>query len=409
MNVLVISSEFPNHLQRTKGIFVKQQIDAMAGSCGIKIIAPIPWTLPLPWHRASSAFSRICREETIGGIRVFHPRFFLIPKICRSLYGIFYFMGILRTAKRIYSQCKYDVILSYFAYPDGFAAVLLSRIVQRPLAIKILGSDINVYTRGKFRRFLTIWALKRADAIIAVSKDLKRRMIDFGVDGAKISIIPNGVDRVKFKPLRKDEARRILNLPQNKSIILFIGGFTEIKGVDVLVKAFVKLVSRKNEALDLLLILIGDGRLKIMIADYLSRHCLQDKVKFTGSLPHEEIPSWMGACDVLCLPSRNEGCPNVILEALSCGRPVIASEVGGIPDLVNSEEYGILVPPGDDECLTRGLERVLNRQWNADVLNRHVDGRSWEKCAHEIISALRTVINPNVLESGGARHGNENK
>ena len=388
---MVISSEFPNNQQTTKGIFIKQQIVELAKLCSLKVIAPVPWSVPLEKFKKSYIFSRVKKKETCDDIEVFHPRYFITPKLGRVFYGLFYFLGIYKTAKAIACNFDYDLILAYFAYPDGFAAALLAKAFRRPLVVKVMGSDINLYTRSFLRRCLTVYTLKQARQVIAVTEDIKKKMIALGVGADKIAVVYNGVDSHRFRPMDTLECRKELGLPEDKTILLFIGAFRKIKGVDYLVDAYSKL-NENNLAGDLLLILIGDGELKNKIKDKVDRFGLRSKVRLAGIRPHQEIPRWINACDILCLSSEDEGCPNVILEALACGKPVVAAKVGGIPEIVNSADCGNLFRPHSIEELTLAIQAAVKKKWDPEIIKARITYLTWEKTAKEILALCQARL-----------------
>jgi glycosyltransferase involved in cell wall biosynthesis len=392
MNVLVIASDFPNNQQPTRGIFIKQQIAELVKLCELKVIAPIPLALPVKRFKKSYTFSCVAKKEAIDSIETFHPRYLLTPKIGRSFYGLFYFLGIFKTVKSILRSFSFDVILAYFAYPDGFAALLLARLLRKPLVIKVLGSDINVYTKSRIRRFLTVFTLRRAERIIAVTEDLKEKITKLGIPESKITVIYNGVDSNRFKPLDRNECRQKLNLPLDRKILLFIGAFRKVKGVDYLVEAYRKL--NDNAASDdLFLVLIGDGDLKEKIEDYIRKFNLQSKVRLAGIRPHNEIPLWINACDTLCLPSINEGCSNIALESLACGKPVVATNVGGTPEIITSENYGVLVNARDVKSLSSGIQKALIKDWHTDCIKKRVEKFTWKATAKIIFKELEIALN----------------
>ncbi len=387
MKVLVISSEFPNQVQRTKAIFIGQQIAKLAALCDLKVIAPVPWSPPVKTVKKWHIFSQVPATEVNDGIDVFHPRYLVIPKVGRCLYGVFYFLGIYKTAKNLLRDFSFDIILAYFAYPDGFAAALLAKAFKKPLIIKVLGSDINLYIRSRMRRFLTAYALRQADKVIAVSNDLKSRIVDLGVAPEKIEVVPNGVDTVKFTPQDKHECRKKLSLNLDKKIVLFIGSFRKVKGIDDLIAAFAKLSNANRDNLSL--VLLGDGELREEIKENIHELNLESRIKLQGAVPYADIGLWLNASDVFCLPSLNEGCPNVLLEALACGVPVVATRVGGIPEIINSDNLGILVSPHDPEALAGGILRALNGPWQRRALRKRVENATWQTVAGRIFDVAQ--------------------
>lgn len=387
MKILVISSLFPNNKQLTNGVFVKQQILELSKLCALKVVAPVPFSLPIKQIKKWDTFAHVSKKEIIYNIEAYHPRYFVTPKIGRCLYGFFYFMGIYKTVKNILKNFKFNFIVVYFAYPDGFAAALLAKILKKPLIIYALGSDINVFLKSKIRKFLTRYALNHADSIITVSNNLKVNMERLGIPEKKIVVIHNGVDSLKFIPMSKNECRRKLNIPLNKSIILFIGSLRRVKGAELLIEALKKL---KDYGLNnLLAILIGDGELKEEIENKIKINGLNHEVRLVGAKSHEEIPFWMNACDVFCLPSLSEGYPNVVLESLACGKPVVSTTVGGIPEIITSEDYGFLVSSQNTHKLAEALQKAIDKTWNCEVLRNRVSGSTWKENSKKLYVYIR--------------------
>ncbi|RKY41051.1 MAG: hypothetical protein DRP76_00680, partial [Candidatus Omnitrophota bacterium] len=360
----------------TRGIYNKQQFVELAKLCEIKVIAP----LPLHYRE------RVPERENIDGIDTYHPRYFMIPKIGRSLYGLFFYLSLIKKVKKIYENFKFDLIFATWAYPDGFGSFLIAKTFNKPIVIKVHGSDINLYTEYFLRRKMIAYALKNCNKVIAVSKALKERIVKIGVSEDKIVVIPNGVDTDLFKPLERDRCRERLGLPQDKKIVLFVGNLVPVKGVDVLVEAFARLPA------DMLLVLVGDGPLKNRLQAKVKEFGIENNVIFVGRTRHEAIPYYMNACDIFCLPSLNEGCPNVILEALACGKFVVATKVGSISEIITSGDYGILVSPKNSEALAGAINKVLEKKWNPEGISKKVSNRNWTANAEKIYEELKGTI-----------------
>jgi len=380
MKFLIITNLFPNSQEPTRGIFNKQQFLELAKLCELKVVAPIPW------HKLRQVPAR----ETIDGVDVYHPRYFMVPKIARSLYGFFFLFGIIRTVKQIQKEFNFDKILVTWVYPDGVGASLLAKFINKPIAIKVHGSDINSNVKYFFRKHMIASALKKADKVIAVSNELKNKITAMGVTQEKIAVLPNGVDSNLFRPMDKIECRKKLGLPVDNKIVLYVGNFVQVKGVDVLVEAFARLrVSALSRSrVDALLLLVGDGPLEKTLRDKVKSLSIEENVIFAPRTTHDAIRFYMNAADVFCLASRNEGCPNVLLEALACSTPVVASRVGGIPEIITSDELGILVDPENSYQLSDALKTALDKQWNKKRLCEKIASHSWADNAMELINVL---------------------
>jgi glycosyltransferase involved in cell wall biosynthesis len=295
---------------------------------------------------------------------------------------------VLGAVKKIYNEFNFDVIYVPWAYPDGFGSFLLSRLLSRPIVISALGSDINIHTKYILRRRLICFALKKCDGVIAVSFALRDKLIGIGVPQENILVIPNGVNRSIFKPINKDLCRSELGLIKEEKIILFVGNLVVIKGLDYLLEAFVDICCSLQ---NVKLIIIGDGKLKIYLQKKAKILGIGERVSFCGNKAHDTIPKWLNASDVFCLPSLNEGMPNVVLEALACGKSIVASHVGGVSEIVGNSERCILVPPANAKLLAAALVDRLryDKQFSDEM---HPTFMSWEENAEKVYRVLEQAV-----------------
>jgi glycosyltransferase involved in cell wall biosynthesis len=225
-----------------------------------------------------------------------------------------------------------------------------------PLVISALGTiERKVAYEGTYTSSQIIEAMNFAEKVLSVSEDLKFHIVNLGIDEDKVIVVPNGVDTDKFKPMGKENARNLLNLPLDKNIILFVGALRSIKGVNYLIEAAKKFVDIDTE-----LYMVGrDDGLKKSLVKMAQELKIIDFIKFIGPVNHEDIPLWISASDLLVLPSLSEGRPNVILEALACEVPVVATDVGGIPELMVNGETGYLVPAKNSLDLSEKVKKLL--------------------------------------------------
>lgn len=391
MRALIVTNLFPNRVEPGRGVFNQQQFAELAKRCDLTVVAPVPWFPRAAWlRRLAPRWSRCAQApdaETIGGISVHHPRYVVIPNAARALYGWLFFLGIRCTVQRLHQEKPCDVILATWAYPDVFGAALLARRLRRPLVAKVHGSDIHLFARGPIRRRMIAWALGRCSAVVAVSESLREALVGLGVNPARIVVIPNGVDRERFRSKDRREARQALGLPPEGRRIVFVGNLVPVKGPDVLLEAMRRLPG------DVCLSFVGDGALREELARMAQAEGLNGRVQFAGRRPHAEIPLWLCAADVVCLPSRSEGCPNALLEALACGRPVVATAVGAIPELLRTGECGIVVPPQQPAALAEALASSLEETWSPEQIRRAVMANGWEESAGRVAELLRAACN----------------
>jgi len=386
MKILIISNLYPNRLAKNRATFNRRQFFELSRRCSIKVIAQVAWTDKVSLKRSTR--QTVPYKETIDGIEIYHPTYFFTPKILESLYGLFCFLSIYATVSRQIRSMHPDCIFATWAYPDGFSAVLLGRLYGMPVFIKTHGSDIHDI-QSSLRSILTAWGLKKARKVFCVSRDLKSRVVKMGVDKDRIITVYNGIDRTVFYPQDKIEARKKFNIPLDMTLMLFVGNLETVKGPDVLINAFNKI---KSNIINGKLYLAGEGSLLKDLKEKCRVYGLEKSVIFSGSVAHEEMGCMMNTADLLIVPSRNEGVPNVILEAMACQVPVVATRVGGIPEVVIENETGLLVESENPAQLANAMKEALRKEWNKDTILKHSKQYTWEKN----ISATLGCIQKNI-------------
>jgi glycosyltransferase involved in cell wall biosynthesis len=364
-----------------------QQCLELAKYCDLKVVAPLPWS-PLVYAPAWMGGERLPERETIDGIDVYHPRYFMTPKVGRMFYGYFFYLSLLENIREIYKSFHFDVIYAPWVFPDGVGSQLIARDMGKPIIIGALGTDINSYMNYFLRRKIIARSLAGSEGVIAVSRALKNKMVENGVPDDKISVITNGVDNEVFKPLDKEQCRKTLGITSSGKAILFVGNLVRGKGIEDLVDAFSGMSERIGDSR---LMIIGDGPLKNSLKRRIDKAGLKGKVNFTGKQRHDSIPLWMNACDVFCLPSHNEGCPNVVLEAMACGAPIVATNVGGIPELIVPGIDGELVPAREPKALSAAIESVLNRSKEPKDRTTPPRVQNWFENAGQVYEILKSA------------------
>ncbi len=252
--------------------------------------------------------------------------------------------GFLRTARQAANGA--DLVHCHWS-AAGLVGYWATRRCPRPLVLTVRGSDLHLQQGISGR--LNAWVWRRMDRVIAVSQDLASRLVEAGVPPARTLVVRNGVSG-RFVPLDRQQARTRLGLPNDRYVILFVGLLVPVKGVDVLLAALRQLADPRC-----LCVLVGDGSERNALVATAAAAGLGQQVRFAGAQSSADIPWWMGAADVLVLPSRSEGRPNVVLEAQACGLPVIATQVGGTPELVEHQRSGWLVPPEQPGALAAAV------------------------------------------------------
>lgn len=393
MHVITVTTFFPNASQPQRTVFVKNLVQAMKKHCNVEVIAPLPYVPPFgikPEWRSSRA---VPARENIDGIDVEHPRFVVLPKI-GWLSGLTYFLRVLPVLRRFKADGKQIVVHVHCAFPDAIGVALASRLLGLSYVVTAHGSDINVYAERPTLRFQIRWALSHAAGIIAVSEALQARIAFLlGHTKKRIACIPCAAFDPQIFSLqtRPDAFRSRENLPQGR-IVLFVGLLVPIKGVEFLVDAWAELRRRKKLRETDRLVLLGNGPERNALELKTADAKLGDTIQFAGTVSQAQVAQWIRTAHLLCLPSRNEGTPNVIIEALACGVPVVASRVGGIPDLIRDGENGLLVPPADSPALADAIESALDREWNAEAIAESVAGRTWQTISRQNIEFIQSIL-----------------
>jgi teichuronic acid biosynthesis glycosyltransferase TuaC len=395
MRVLFLSHMFPSPANAISGIFVLEQMKALR-ELGVEIfvVTPTPWAPPiLRFLPRVQKYSTIPRRDNLQGFPTEYPRVLCLPgSRLFYLYGVFYYLGCLRLVRRLVNEHKIQVIHAHTIMPDGFAGVLLGRTLNLPVVCTIHGSDINLYPfRNRCTNLATRWALKRAGRLVTVSHRLRENVISLA-GPLEVDVAHNGADPRKFRPYSRDEARRSLDLPTGRTIVLFIGNFVPAKGVEFLLRAFARL-----GWLDTVLYLVGDGYLKESLCSLAMRLGVQESTVFVGRRPHHEIPLWLSAADCLVVPSLSEGFPALLPEAMLCRVPIVATDVGGIPELLLHGRNARMVPRGDVTALARGIETMLSG--GDQVENMVIEaqraafaGYTWTANAEKTLAVYRAAI-----------------
>lgn len=393
LRVLIFTTVFPSRTQPLHGVFVLERVRHLAALADVEVVAPVPW------HRAGGCGNP---EPAVTPIlSVGHPRFWYIPKVLMSLRGLFLFVSTVRAIARLRQSFDFDLIDAHFAYPDGFAAILLGRWFRRPVCITLRGTIIPL-SRRRMGRWLCDWAIRRAERVIAVAHNLADRARQGGVAEHRIATIANGVDGSRFHPLDRSSARRLLGLPEEGELLVSVGHLSPRKGFHRVIRALPRLLATSSEAR--LAIVGGKGAEEDNSAELhkLARELgMADRVSFVGAQLPDRVALWMGAADVFVLASDFEGCPNVILEAMASGRPVVATRVGDVEHMVPSFAGILLDDPEDAVALAASLAAALTREWDAQRIRDHVATLSWGEVAQRVAVQWRLAVDAFRAEPAG--------
>ena len=382
MKVLAFSRIFPSEREPAHGIYNLRRFRALSAFCDVRVVAPRPVWAPVrvPVSR-NNGFARY------DGLDVVYPTYWRVPRIAPQWHAATMHWSVRSDVLRLRREFPFDLILGAFAYPDLVTAAALAAEANCPLVGLVMGSDVNDLAGRLVLREQIAQAFNQARAVIALSSALKHRVIELGIPDNRVVVQANGVDGIRFQIRDRRQAREALDLPVDRRIVCFVGNLVPVKGPDVLVEAIARMDQQCLSSLHV--VFVGDGELNNRLRTRCDQLGLSGHVRFAGLRAPDEIPLWMAAADVLCLPSRREGCPNVVLEALASGRPVVASNVGGVPDLL-TEKNGVLVLPDDPTRLAAALQVALQRTWDPSDLRSSVPSLSWNdfgRTFHQVLLA----------------------
>jgi glycosyltransferase involved in cell wall biosynthesis len=261
--------------------------------------------------------------------------------------------------------------------------------------VKVHGSDLHVQASYPLRRRQIRSALRGAGAVVAVSRALAEKAMAIGAAADRVHVIYNGVDSDRFAPGSRSEARTRLGLSPQGPLLLYVGNLKSSKGCLDLLDAFPALLAKQPQAR---LIYVGAGACRDALQERVAALGCADRVSLAGPVAHAALGDWFRAADLLCLPSHNEGVPNVVLEAMACGIPVVATRVGGIPEVV-PEYAGLLVPPREPATLSAALAEAAARTWDHHRIAAHASGFRWDDNVTRLSGILQAAARPPRIDS----------
>ncbi len=393
-HVAIVTTFYPNGADPTRAIFVENLARELRRECRLHIVAPVPLAPPTARWAAWRGIPHLERRKGLG---VVHPRFLVLPRL-EVFNALSYALGVLPILARLARRHPGLLVHAHCAYPDGVGVAIAARVLGLRYLVTTHGSDLNVYSHRRLLRPQIRWGLRQADGVIAVSRALQRRALELmGAQAASkchhvpCAAVDPGLFITSGAPVR---LRAELRVPQGVRVVVFVGKLVPIKGVDTLIAAWASLLAERRVLAEDRLIIIGSGPQEPTLRRAAQR--AGETVCFVGALAQVEVAQWIRAADLLCLPSRNEGTPNVVIEALACGVPVVASAVGAVPDFVRDEQTGFLARPDDVSDLARALARGLSQHWDRAAIAATVREYTWRNIA---------LANARILHSLGQGDG----
>lgn len=374
-NIVIITNLYPLPWEPNRATFNRQQFTQLDDEFNRHTLVPVAFS---QWFK----YRKTIKQS--DDLR-FVPYFYL-PKVGRRFYSVFLFISILLHSGAWIKKIKPDIIFASWAFPEAVAASWLSILFKCHFYFKVHGSDINLHGKIPARAKQIVKASKRALGILSVSKALAKQMVEMGVEKSKIKVIYNGVDHQLFTQeiLPSGNDLNLIRTPP-EPYILFVGNVKKEKGVIELIDGFAQIA---NDFPKLQLIYAGPGALTDLLKNKAHALNLKHRVQLLGSIDHNKLPALMANADLLALPSYNEGVPNVVLEAMASGIPVLATQVGGIPEVVDESFCGRLIPAQDNKAVATGLKYILTHQWDHRKIKHHSQKFSWPNNKKQLLALL---------------------
>lgn len=374
IRTLLFSTLYPSSARPGHGIFVETRLQELlsSGQVQARVVAPVPWfasTDPRFGDYARMALTPA--RETYHGIDVQHPRYLLPPKLGMHVAPFTLAMGALPAVKNLLQEgFDFDVIDAHYYYPDGVAAALLARFFRKPFTVTARGSDINLIAHHAIPRKLMRWASHQASASVGVSHALTQAMARIGMPADRLAMMPNGVDLHRFNLQPQALARAAQGWPECPTLIS-VGNLVENKGHHLVIDALAQLPAYR-------LVIAGEGIERRALEVLAQRLKVSSRVQFLGRVDQLQLAACYGAADILVLASSREGWPNVLLESMACGTPVVATSVGGIPEIVTNRSAGRLMAGRTAADVVCAIQDLAAHMPERTQVRAHAQTRGWQ-------------------------------
>jgi teichuronic acid biosynthesis glycosyltransferase TuaC len=381
LKIAVVTRYFPSSAEPWQGRSAYQTLRILAREADVRVFFPNA-AYPSFLRPRSRIYDKLDASFSPPDVKASYYDYPALPLISRPFNG----QVAARTLLPHVRQFAPDIIFSIFLYPDGYAALQIGKALAVPVVAMSIGSDINSIADFISARHIRT-LLREIDFLVTVSDDLRKKAVLMGSSPEKTRAILNGCDLSVFHVMNRTEARDKLHIDQYSEAVVYIGRMDLKKGLRELVEAA---NAMKPQRPNLQVYIVGAGPDRPLIEQAIQANNAGGYIHALPNCSPDDVALWMAAADVVTLPSYMEGCPNVVLEALACGRPVVATNVGGIPEIM-SNACGRLVPPRDSAALAHELTSVLDTTWDAAALSANWS-RSWSTVAAELRDVLESVV-----------------
>lgn len=381
MKIAVVTDYFPSSAEPWQGRSAYQTFRVIAREADVHVFYPHA-DYPSLLKTFGYGLKRIDDSWQPPDVRASYYKYLSLPLISRPFNGAAAASALLPHV-RSYAP---DIVFGCFLYPSGYAAMRIGNALSVPVVAMSIGSDIN-RIEDPITGMHTRAVLRQVDFLVTVSSDLRQKAITMGSEPSRARTIINGCDVSVFRLRDRIEARRALKIDPGAEAVAYIGRMDVKKGLRELVEAAVSMHAQRP---NMHVYMVGEGPDRPIIQAAIDAANGREYIHCVGSCAFDEVAIWMAAADLVTLPSYMEGCPNVVLEALACGRPVVATNVGGIPEIMN-ESCGCLIPPRDSTALAHAIDTVLSRDWDAALISEQ-RSRSWDTVASELLGIFESLV-----------------
>jgi len=386
VNILTFSSLYPNNVDPSHGIFVERRLRELIRRTSIRstVVAPVPW-FPFRGRIFGNygEIAAVAKRDRRFDVDIIHNRFPVIPKIGMNVASGLMALASRRVFRKCVSENNVALIDAHYFYPDGVAASRLAQELELPYCITARGSDINLIASYASPRKQMLQAAQGASALIAVSESLADAMRNLGMPSEKIHVLKNGVDLDFF--CRDDQPTNEDSSSSTPLTFLSVGALKKAKGHDIAIS----FISQTPEAR---LVIAGRGPDRAALQKLASQLHVNDRVFFAGTLSPEALRAQYRAADALILMSVREGLPNVILESLACGTPVLATAVGGIPELLTDSCCGETVASRDAMGLADAWRNLCQRGIDRNRIRRFAMRFSWQDTIEKLHMLMADAV-----------------
>jgi len=383
VKILTITNLFPSSNAPTAGVFIRERIKAVvARGAEVRVIAPVPYVPPGPVPARYRRIRATPEAGEVDGVKVRYPRYLVIPKAGTRFQAWGYARGLRDVLRCEVESFRPDILDAHYLYPDACGVARAARGFGIPYACTARGSDVHVLgaMRSVHRQIRA--ALAGASTVIAVSRALATTMRELKLCDGPVEVVPNGIDRGRFHPRPRAEAREALDLGDAGRFVICVGHLAPVYRQELLLRA----LAHADAPADLSVRFLGEGADRARLEALALTLGIRERVAFEGTVPHDQVPLWFAASNGSVQINRSAGSPNAVLESVACGIPVLASDIPAMREALRAPAQGTFVE-ACPEAVARGLARL--------VATRAVpDGavRSWDDVAGEILQHFEHAL-----------------